>query len=251
MAPHTIRSSFQTCVIAAVMLSACTPGKDPPVDPPAAAVTPVPQDEEVLDTSRSASLAGIEYDKDVTPADLASEETYVLPGFFHGSVTLDDLRARFGAANVQVTQIDGAEGATAQGIVLFPDDPKRRAELFLRDEAELHGLATMRVSGKDSRWHLDNGVRLGMTLDALVALNGKPITFSGLDWDYGGTIGDWHQGRLAQREGDPVFRAVSLAHDADLPEGAYPLGDGEYRSDDSHYPRQGTMLYVGALQVTF
>lgn len=251
MTPHIIRSGLQACVVAAVMLSACTPDKAPSADPPAAAAAPVQPDEEALDASSSASLAGVEYDQDATPADLASDETYVLPGFFHGSVTLDDLRTRFGAANVQVTQIEGAEGATGQGIVLFADDPKRRAELFLRDEAELRGLATMRVSGKDSRWHLDNGVRLGMTLDALVALNGKPITFSGLDWDYGGTVGDWHQGRLAQREGDPVFRAVSLAHDAEPPAGAYPLGDGEYRSDDPRYPRQGTVLHVGALQVTF
>ena len=247
MTPHTVRWGLSAWVIAAVGLSACTPDKAPSGNPPAAtAPATMAKADAVLDAP-PAVLPG----QNVTAKDRALEDAYRLPGLFRASVTLDDLRARFGAANVRETQIAGAEGATAQGVVLFADDPKRRAELLLREGAEPRGLAMMRVSGKDSRWHLDNTVRLGMTLDELVALNGKPITFSGLDWDYGGTVSDWHGGRLAPREGDPVFRAVTLTHDTDPPEGAFPLGDGEYRSDDPNYPRQGAVLHVGALQVTF
>ncbi len=33
---------------------------------------------------------------------------------------------------------------------------------------------------------LDNGVKIGTTLSELVKLNGKPFTFTGFDWDYGG-----------------------------------------------------------------
>jgi hypothetical protein len=248
MTPHTVRWGLSAWVIAAVGLSACAPDKAPSANSPAAtAPAPMAKADAVPDASPAVVLPG----QDVTTTAMVLEEAYRLPGFFRASVTLDDLRARFGAANVRVTQIAGAEGATAQGVVLFADDPKRRAELLLREGPEPRGVAMMRVSGKDSRWHLDNTVRLGMTLDELVALNGKPITFSGLDWDYGGTVSDWHEGRLAPRAGDPVFRAVTLTHDTDPPEGAFPLGDGEYRSDDPNYPRQGTVLHVGALQVTF
>lgn len=31
-----------------------------------------------------------------------------------------------------------------------------------------------------------------MTLAELVKRNGAPISFYGLDWDYGGSVQDWH-----------------------------------------------------------
>jgi hypothetical protein len=180
-----------------------------------------------------------------------AESTLVLPGGLTPDLGIDDLRRRFGAANVSVMQIDGAEGEQFEGIVLFDADPQRRAEIFPRDAATLHGIESIRVSGTASRWQLDNGVRLGTTLDELVALNGKPISFSGMDWDYGGSVLEWHGGRLAPREGDAVFRGITLAHRDDAPDGSIPLGDGEFRSDDPAYPRQGGTLYVGRIVVSF
>lgn len=207
---------------------------------------------EALDAATgSASLAGVVHDQDAQPADLTAEATYRLPGLLRKDSSLEELRQRFGKANVAVETIDGAEGETARGIVLFDADPARRAEIFVQDETTLRGIATVRVRGSQSRWRLDNGLHLGMSLAALVAANGKPITFSGLDWDYGGGIRDWHQGRLAPREGDTVFRAVTLTHGDTVEDGAIPLGDGEFRSDDKRYPRQGELLSVGELLVSF
>lgn len=188
---------------------------------------------------------------DVPPADPADEASYRLPGLLRADSTLEELRQRFGTANVSAETLDGAEGETARGVVLFATDPARRAELFVQDETTLRGIVSVRVRGSQSRWHLDNGVRVGMSLADLVAANGKPVSFSGLDWDYGGGIRDWHQGRLAPREGDPVFRAVTLTHGDALEDGDIPLGDGEFRSDDPRYPRQGKLLYVGELLVSF
>jgi hypothetical protein len=181
----------------------------------------------------------------------SADAGYRLPGALHKDLSLDDLRRRFGAANVTVAQIDGAEGETFRGIVLFADDPARRAEIFPQDDANLRGIATIRVSGTQSRWQLDNGVHLGMTLAELVAANGKPVSFSGLDWDYGGGISDWHGGRLAPTDSGTVFVAVGLTH-GDLGESdSIPLGDSEFRSDDARYPQQGKLLFVGQLTVSF
>lgn len=186
-----------------------------------------------------------------TPADLSADSTYLLPGLLHKDSSLDTLRRRFGAEHVKVTDIDGAEGETSRGIVLFADDPVRRAEIFPQDDAKLRGITSIRVSGKQSRWHLDNGVHLGMTLAELVAANGKAVTFSGLDWDYGGGILDWHGGRLAPREGDTLFRSVVLSHGEESQADSFPLGDAEFRSDDVRYPRQGKTLFVGQLTLSF
>jgi len=244
---HVLASMLAIC-----MLAACT-GKPSP-----AVASDALREREDLgvavapdEATRSASLAGVVDDLDSEPADLAADTTYALPGLLRSKDTLDDLRTRYGAANVQVMDIDGAEGETSLGVVLFAADPTRRAEIFLRDEARQQGVWTVRVANKRSRWHLDTGVRLGMTLDALVALNGAPVSFNGLDWDYGGIVGEWHGGRLAQMPGDPVFRAVSLRHVDDVPDGSIPIGDGEYRSDDQRFPAQGTVLHVGQVVVTF
>ena len=199
----------------------------------------------------SASLAGVIHDQDAAPADLGAEATYRLPGLLRADSSLEELRQRFGKANVSAATLDGAEGETARGIVLFAADPARRVEIFVQDETTLRGIATIRVSGSQSRWRLDNGVHLGMSLADLVAANGKPITFSGLDWDYGGGIRNWHQGRLEPRDGDTVFRSVTLTHGDAVEDGGIPLGDDEFRSDDKRYPRQGRLLSVGQLLVSF
>jgi hypothetical protein len=187
---------------------------------------------------------------EVGTADLDAPATWVLPGLITRDMSIDDLGRVFGKANVAPGTLDGAEGATIEGIVLFGADPLRRAEIFVSDDKKLRGIETIRVSGPESRWHVDNGVRPGMTLDELVALNGKPVRFSGLDWDYGGGILDWNGGKLAPRDDDSVFRGVTLAYE-DESEAAYPTGDSEFSSDDPAYPLQGKQLHVGKVTVNF
>ena len=183
---------------------------------------------------------------DATPRD----DAWVLPGAFAPDRDLAWLRRRFGAANVRVGQVPGAEGELFPGVVLYPDDPTRRAYLYFQDETHLRGLSLVRVLDAPSRWRLDNGVQPGMPLAGLVALNGAPIRFSGFDWDYGGAIADWKGGRLAPRGDDPVRRGIQLGH-GEAPTGSYPLGDAEFASDDPRYPRLGQVAIVGAISVSF
>ena len=164
-------------------------------------------------------------DTSPVPLNLADERSYLLPGALHARDGLVELRTRFGQGNVTVAELDGAEGETTRGI------------------------AMVRVSGASSRWHLDNGIRPGLTLARLAAMNGKPVTFNGLDWDYGGTVTDWHGGTLAPAKDASVFMSVGLTHAEDA--SGYPLGEGDYRSDDRRYPKQGTVLFVGQLSLSF
>ncbi len=187
-------------------------------------------------------------DTNPVPLNLADERSYLLPGALHARDGLVELRTRFGQGNVTVAELDGAEGETMRGIVLFAKDPQRRAELFMQDET-LRGIASVRVSGASSRWHLANGIKPGLTLLRIAAMNGRPVTFNGLDWDYGGTITDWHGGALAPAKDASVFVSVGLTHAEDA--SGYPLGEGDYRSDDRRYPKQGTVLYVGQLLLSF
>ena len=218
---------------------------------PAAATSPVAADDAEVDIAHSASLAGVAEDADAEPADLADDRSYELPGPLHSAVTLEWLQQRFGKDNVRVQQLVGAEGMTAKGIVLFPDDPARRASVWMQDATRLRGISTLSVDANPSRWHHDNGVRIGMPLAELVARNGRPVSFYGFDWDYGGYVTDWHGGKLEPARDNPVGRGVRLGHADGAGARSYPQGDGEFRSDDKRWPRLGQVVQVAELVLSF
>ncbi|KRD78714.1 hypothetical protein [Lysobacter sp. Root983] len=188
-------------------------------------------------------------------ADSATAADFVLPGDFAPDTGPDELRKRYGAANVRLGKVPGAEGEEFSGVILFPDDPTRRAYLYFQNEQSLQGLSLVRVFGPQSKWTLDNGLRVGMPLPEMVALNGKPISFYGLEWDYGGTIVDYHGGKLDARKDEQVGRSASLGlrdnGDQGVPQGKTPVGEGTYSSDDPKYPEQGQWIVISELSVSF
>jgi hypothetical protein len=187
-----------------------------------------------------------------TPAGRSA--AYVLPGDFAPDTTVETLRKRFGDSQVQIGKVPGAEGETFRGVILFPDDSTRRAYLYFQDEQALRGLSLMRVFEPDTRWRLDNGIAIGMTLGELVERNGRAIEYTGLGWDYGGTVTDLHDGTLAPPGNDAVMRSWKLGpkdieHEAAA--NAYPVGEGTFSSDDPRYPEQGRNVAVRELSISF
>lgn len=142
--------------------------------------------------------------------------------------TLASARASLGEANVVLRQLDGSEGETFVGWVLYPGDPARSIDVFLDDAGE-HPLI-LRVRGSVGAWTRADGVHLGMSSVELQALNGKPFGFSGFGWDLGGIVTNWRGGRL-----DPENWAgsgVTLCPPPEQDIDDYPSGDREYASDD-------------------
>ena len=107
------------------------------------------------------------------------------------------LVAAYGAANVAWREVDGAEGEKIHASIVFPDDPKRRLELFWFDEKKRTGLASIRPA-RDNRVAAQNGLAPGLTLAQVEKLNGGPFSLSGFQWDYGGFVGDWQGGALSK-----------------------------------------------------
>jgi hypothetical protein len=202
-------------------------------------------------TATSASLAGVAHDADPDPASL--RDPFVLPGPFSPATEPAGLRRIYGADNVREGEVPGAEGEVFHGVILFPQDATRRAYVYFQDEDTLTGLSMIEVTDAESRWKLDTGVRIGMPLPELVALNGKPVKFFGFDWDYGGHITDWHGGKLAPKDGEAIRRIrLDIRESTDgHPGDAYPTGEGEFVSDDRHYPKMGDIVIVGELSVSF
>ncbi|MFL6593683.1 MAG: hypothetical protein ACJ8GK_13375 [Luteimonas sp.] len=247
------RRTMRLRAILIVAFASATLGCDPDPQARSAVAPPHPQSagkvpaQPATTSPPPADPAG---DAQPTLADLSNPATYRLPGALTAATTEDWLRQRFGDANVRIADVPGGEGETTRGIVLFPDDSMRRAFLYFQDAERLRGLSLIRIVDQASRWRLEDGIGIGMPLSKLVALNGKPVDFSGFDWDYGGAIGDWNGGRLQPADTEMRRAMIRLRHGA-APAGTYPMGDAMFSSDDPRYPRLGAIAFVGEIGMSF
>lgn len=221
-----------------VLLCSCRPASHP--DATASAESP----------ARTTAGARVSETPTAQPqAPVAVPEAWILPGDFAPDTTLQDLHHRFGAGNVRVEEIPGAEGGSFRGVLLFPDDPSRRASVYFQDPQDLLGLAMVSIDEDRSQWKLTSGIGIGTPLSEVRRINGKPFTFSGFDWDYGGTIIDWHGGTLAPANDEAVFARIQLR----MPQGdvdkVYPQGDSRFSSDDPRWANLG--ITVGGISVSF
>lgn len=113
---------------------------------------------------------------------------------------------RFGRENVVNTKIDGAEGVSVRGTVVFPKDPTRRLEVYWYDEAKRRRLATIAVRGT-SEWMVRtpgkarSAIGLKTSIDDIEEANERPFLINGFGWDYGGYGAGWKGGKLDNIEG--------------------------------------------------
>lgn len=107
------------------------------------------------------------------------------------------LIAAYGKANVVTGMVDGPEGSQVLATTVFPDDPQQRFEVGWWDEEARAGLAYATIPAADTA---PGGVKLGMSLSDVEALNGEPFQLQGFGWDYGGSA--WFEtGNLGAIEG--------------------------------------------------
>lgn len=180
----------------------------------------------------------------LAPVQRASTEPswLIVPGVSVGAIvagtSLADLVKIFGPANVQEANIDVGEGEYHQGAVVYPGDPTRKAEIVWKDangKRLPEEIIIRDYRMYKSLWRTPEGITLGTTLKALERLNGRPFLLTGFDWDYGGTVTSWRQGRLEQALG----RKLTLRLDPATPDPskivgqAYNsvVGDQDVRSD--------------------
>jgi hypothetical protein len=137
----------------------------------------------------------------------------------------------FDSKNITFTDVE-ASGSKVPASVLFPNDPKRRLEVWwsnITARKDIHLI----VIGGQSTWAAPGGLRLGQTLEQVEKLNHKPFKLKGFDKDRIATGSDWDGGALAMVAGG-CKPGVSLRADAKA--SAEKIGalsaDEEYSSSD-------------------
>ena len=188
-------------------------------------------------------------------AALAQAGDWRLPGTFTQGTSLADLEARFGADNLR--KVKPAADAYHCEVILFPDDPARRAHAFFYECDKLDQLRSIEIRDRASRWRGKGGVHVGMSFAELRERNGKPFGFSGFDQDGVGTAHDqWSPaigddatlGKLDVEEGERMYFDVSLGLRADAPasDKAMLPRDSYFPSDDPRIPPLAPLLEVVA-----
>lgn len=120
------------------------------------------------------------------------------------------------------------QGAQVGVTVLFPDDPRRRLEVWWQNPNRT-GTYLIDIAGK-SIWTAPKGLRLGLGLEQLEKLNKKPFKLKGFDENDVASVADWDGGELASLAGG-CKAGVSLH--ANGKNAAMELPDkDEYSSDD-------------------
>ena len=117
--------------------------------------------------------------------------------------------------DIAFTEVDGPDGAKVMASVLFPNDAKRRLEVWWQNEAARSGTYLIVINGQ-STWTAPKGLRLGLGLAAIEKLNGRPFKLKGFEKD-GGSVTDWQGGGLVSLPGGCKV-GVKFAPDSKAPE---------------------------------
>jgi hypothetical protein len=162
------------------------------------------------------------------PARVGSARTVVeCSGPFAKDSGMLALAMAFDSRNMIFTHVK-VQGTDVGETVLFPNDPKRRLEVWWSNPNRT-GTYLIDIAGK-STWTAPLGLRLGLTLEQLEKLNHKPFKLKGFDQDDIASVSSWDDGALAKLPGD-CKAGVNVHAAAKSAATELPAKD-EYNSDD-------------------
>ena len=137
----------------------------------------------------------------VTPSTQATNaRVFECVSVFGPDATPTSLAAVFGKANVTTTDVHYAEGSYETATVIFADTDDR-IEVFWEDANTRDAPRTVRIRGDQSAWETPEGLKLGLDLRSIEAINGRSFALLGFGWDYSGTVVSWEGGRLERSPG--------------------------------------------------
>ncbi len=142
------------------------------------------------------------------------------------------LAMTFDSKNIAFADVDASNGTKVPASVVFPNDPKRRLEVWWSNPAERRDTYLIVINGK-STWTAPGGMKLGLTLAQLEKLNHKPFKLKGFDKDGVATVSDWDGGALTTIPGG-CKSGLSLRADPKVPADALTelSADKEFSSSD-------------------
>jgi hypothetical protein len=129
-----------------------------------------------------------------------SNQAMFIPGKQVGPITLntseEELIRLFGPGQVQRGTVNTSNVNIEQCTIVFPNiNDELRITWKDQSRSEVKAVYILRPGGK---WHSEQGLKVGMDLLALTKANESPVNFYGFNWEYGGVVDSWKNGRLSK-----------------------------------------------------
>lgn len=207
------------------------------------------------DTARLLAVAGDDdMAEEMKQTKELSADFLIIPGEQVGPIRADaseaGLMQTLGKANVVRDTIYTLEGQFDIGTTLYKNtadqahilwrDKKRFARpetVLIRPARDENNDLLPGIAGKTVPWTTASGLRVGSTLREVEAINGKPFTLYGFEWDYGGQSAGWKGGSLEAQNGR-TFVGATFGFDHDVPDNQQAFfeavtGDVEFLSNNT------------------
>jgi hypothetical protein len=104
------------------------------------------------------------------------------------------LQAIYGSDNVKDERICGPECADSIDVTRIYPEQDKQFIVYWKDSLYHKTISYVETYLPEGPYHTDKGLKIGSTLQELLKVNGKKISFYGFAWDYGGTIIDYGMG---------------------------------------------------------
>lgn len=206
----------------------------------------------------TARLLAVASDEDITEEQEQTKELsadfLIIPGEQVGPIRADaseaSLMKTLGKANVVRDTIYTVEGQFDIGTTLYKNtadqahvlwrDKKRFTHpetVLIRPARDENNTLLPGTGGQTAQWTTASGLRVGSTLREVEAINGKPFTLYGFEWDYGGQSSGWKGGSLQAKSGK-TFIGATFGFDHDVPDNQQAffdavMGDVEFLSNNT------------------
>ena len=166
-------------------------------------------------------------------------------GAINASTDFEGLKALYGKGNVLDERICGPECADSFNVTTVYPGSNKAFTVYWEDSFYHRKIMMIRCFEAGAPYHTADGLKLGSTLREVLQVNGKPITFTGFGWDYGGTITALNHGKL---EGGNIRFNIDLVNE-NGDHGLY--GDQEFSSGDPKVQKYLDQIRVSEIFLPF
>jgi hypothetical protein len=196
--------------------------------------------EKQTQTEQKDSVIKVVASPDSTNNDMNSAEVLYLEDVLQ-CVDLQGLEKKFGKENVKKDAVIETGEGQFNATKIFPDSD-REVEIYWKDGQEFKIIQDVMVRPREGRdgsliikspWSSREGLKTGMKMSEVVALNGKTFTITGLGWDLGGNVVSWEGGKLDKKNVSVRFNDFSEDR-AGLTEQEYSSISGDREFDTAH-----------------
>ena len=130
--------------------------------------------------------SGVENVENIPSEETSKEETPTLEKIAE-LANNGNLSAEFSTSEMQREIASINEGMDSVKVIWLNRNSTNEVRIDFRP-SDSSKVFRITVEGKESKFHSETGVKLGMTIDELNSTNRKPVDFYGFGWDFAGAV---------------------------------------------------------------